>query len=503
MNAWTVWFGCLALGASAPASVSREDGPGLSDAVGDASIRRTDFGADGAVGKDGGLADVVDVRLRGWSPTNPPADPYAGVEVDGTTAHIFRLDVRFVGLVNPAGTMGDGGTWREPFQFGPSPVYGFIEIDVDDDSDTGGDLPAGATVHYLANVGRFGALPEGSRGGRAARSGAGHDWDYLFDTAPQMERSGADFAVVLCGCSAVTVVSEGGDADGTFEAGETWIVRGRYFQRVSGYQGASAVVGGSQPQAYDPVVNLRFSHDLQSNLTTVTLVYALDMAGAAALRGQPEQQIDQVIDIGGNHSSVAEALQDVIWGAEGFNSGPLTEPARTFAIRWAGRTPALGLDVRRWRVSAIFGTPYVDQADGYFAWTDVGFDALVGDLNSDHVVDSLDAALFDSTLAGMDGSSSDADGAVDGMVVVPSRGPNFSVMDFNNDGVVNSADRAVIVPPPPPCPVDWNHDGAVNSQDYFAFLDAFFIGNADFNHDSVTNSQDLFDFMAMFLAGCP
>ena len=44
----------------------------------------------------------------------------------------------------------------------------------------------------------------------------------------------------------------------------------------------------------------------------MTVVWALDMAGAAELTGESEQPVD--LDVG-NHTSVEEALQDIIDGA--------------------------------------------------------------------------------------------------------------------------------------------------------------------------------------------
>jgi hypothetical protein len=50
----------------------------------------------------------------------------------------------------------------------------------------------------------------------------------------------------------------------------------------------------------------------------------------------------------------------------------------------------------------------------------------------------------------------------------------------------------------PVCRVDWNRDGVVNSADFFAFLGGFFGGGADFNVDGTTNSADFFAFLQAF-----
>src|SRR5262249_3496153 len=141
------------------------------------------------------LPDLLSVRLSGWMPANPVSDPYTGSVVPGDGAHIFRMDVVFAGLLNPPGPLGEDGSAYEPFLYGPSPVYGFIEIDVDDGRDTGGELSGAATQRYLANVARFGRLVPDDISPRIARSGAGQDYERDFFSDPQFRRSGADFVL--------------------------------------------------------------------------------------------------------------------------------------------------------------------------------------------------------------------------------------------------------------------------------------------------------------------
>jgi hypothetical protein len=420
-----------------------------------------------------------------WQPTNPAIDPYVGVvPSDGHNLHIFRLDLVLDGLVNPPGTIGENGNPFDPYQFGPSPVYGFIDLDVDADRDTGGELGGAARNHYLANVARFGATPGGGLGSRTALSGSDEDADFFSD--PQFERSGADFSLVLCGCYPTQVISGDTNGNGEFDAGETWIIRGRFFQRAGGYSCASGVFGGSAPSLYDPVLNIRFRHDPDQNTTTITLVYALDMLGAAMLTGQPEQPIDQIIDINGNHSSVVEALQDIIMGAQGENGGPLGGPCAVLAERWAGRRASDYLDPRNWNATALVGTADDPNAGSLYAWTDVGFNEEFGDFDSDGSSDQSDRNILLALIAA-------------GPVPIDSFASNFSVYDLNYDGVIDSRDAALLGPA---CAADWNHSGAVDSQDFFDFLGDFFQNNADFNHSGATDSQDFFDFLSAFFAGC-
>jgi hypothetical protein len=312
---------CLAL-----AGVARADDVRVwNDAAGDAVVRRTDSANAGVLNPLARLPDVVSIRLSGWQSPTAATDPYTG-SVAPDPAHLMRLDVTFVGVVNPPGPVTAGN--YNPFRFGNSPVYGFVDLDVDRDRDTGGELGSAARSRFLANVGRFGWLPhESSLGERGAK------WadqvDGLYATLPQYERSGEDFALVLCGCFDPVVVSEGGNGNGVFEAGETWVVQGRFFQRAAGYQQASFAFGGSQAGLYDPIVRLRFSHSTATDRTTVSLVYALDGVGAGQLLGLPSQPVNSNV---GDASFVLEALSDLV---EGSNGIPLSANPR--ATTWTAR----------------------------------------------------------------------------------------------------------------------------------------------------------------------
>ncbi len=492
------------------------------DGFGDAEIRRTDPGCDGPIRPDSVLPDVLRVKISGWRAFDALQDPYTGV-VQRRDANLFRLDVTFAGLVNPSGTSGIGTDPFEPFRFGPSPVLGFLEIDIDSDKDTGGELDGAAELRYLANVARFGGLPEDSIGQRAARGGAGPggcgDHDLNFWTAPFFERSGEDFSLVLCGCHQVTIVSRtGGDQDNTFEPGETWIIRSRYFQRAAGYQKASGVFGGSDFGLYDPEVNLRFSHDIASDITTITLVEALTMAGAAELTGEPEQPIDS--EIGPfSHHSVVEAVLDLIK-----NASRLQGEVRVLTERWDDKKAEDVLEPDDWEATAIFGTSYEFEDESLYVWTDVGFAARPCDLNADEKIDDLDVSAYESALQSMDGSSCDADGVVDGRFVVAGCGPNFSLYDLDGNGAIESQDRALFCKgdltgsSDPRDPGYGSRDGDVDADDFFYFLDQFASANlaeADLTTSSdpnqsdyglpnlIIDSNDFFFYLDLFVMGCP
>lgn len=492
-------IGAAALVAATPA-LGGDEVSIHTDAVGDATIRRTDANNNCPVGSGAALPDLLEARLMGWTTPTPSADPYSGAPRQGRGASLFRLDVTFAGLVNPPGTLGVGGTAFDPFAFGPSPVFGFLEIDMDRDRDTGGELGGGAHSRYLANVGRFGRMPAGSISARVARWSDEVDSD--FATAPQIERSGADWALTLCGCNNVTIVSQSGDGDGVFDAGETWVVRSRFFKRSGGYQGASGVFGGSAPGLYDPPVNLRFAHDAQADTTTISLVWALDAAGAAALAGQLQQPYDQSISAG-NHASVAEGLRDLIIGAQGGNGGPLVGPVLTLTSGWAdeSHTDEQLLDPTRWRVTAHFGTACAD-AGALYVWTDTGFEDTFGDCNADGDADTADFALLDAVIDANDGGPRDLDGVVNGRVHV-GLGGTWSFYDLNADGFIDADDLDLLIEQAEECPADWDRDGQHSALDVFAFLTSWFAGEADFNRDGATNLLDLFAYLNAWLIGCP
>jgi hypothetical protein len=454
----------------------------LTDPPNDAVTRRTDpVVPGGIIDARTGRPDLIQLAIGGWRPStvNPATDPYTGAYVHSDSAEIFRLDVTFKGLLNPPGRLFNGPF--NPFQFGYTPLLGFIEFDIDNDKDTGGELDGTATNRLLANVARFGARPQDSIGQRIATSAADYDFDFYSD--PQFERSGEDFALVFCGCSNVTIVSQDGNNDGIFDPGETWVVRGRFFQRAAGYSDASSVFGGSAERLYDPLVNVRFQHSLSTGNTTVTLVFPLTMHGAALLTGQPEQAID--FDVS-NHVSVVEAIHDLVVGA----SGPLFGPVWDLTNRWNGRNPNDFLDPSRWDVTALVGTSYAQPVPGaYFIWTDVGFGLPTGDVNGDGLVNGTDRAIVQSVI-----DSNHGPVQIDGF------SQNFSLYDVTYDGFINSAD--VDFYGGTPCPADWDGVNGVTSSDFFAFIADFFAGNADFNRTGTTDSLDFFDFLMAFFAGC-
>lgn len=467
------------------------------DPADDAMIRPTDPGADGAINPLGVLPEIESVQLCGWRAFSPATDPYSGETTDASHAHLFRLMVTFAGLVNPPGPLGLDGEPFLPFMFGSSPVVGFLDIDVDgrdaqpdDDEDTGGELGAAAEGRYLANVARFGRIPDAWYKERVAVSRA--DLDDNFYTDPQFERTGEDFALVFCGCFTPTAEEVTGDGNALFEAGETWLVRGRFFERAQGYRDASAAYGGSAPGLYDPVVELRFSHSIVTDETTVTLVWALDQTGAAELAGQPEQGMDFNV---ANQASVAEALRDIIMGAD---DGGISGPAWVLVRHWQDKDPTDWLDVTKWEVTGLFGMPYAVPEATNYVWTDTLGSEIWGDMDGDLEADEKDQALIRAFVYAHDGTDDDDDGEVNGIIKVAVPGWDFLLEDTNGDGVVSYLDLA-------PCgPLgDFNRNGVVNTQDFVAFLNAWANGqvSADFDLNQHVNTQDFIAFLNAWAQG--
>ncbi|MEZ6241716.1 MAG: GC-type dockerin domain-anchored protein [Phycisphaerales bacterium] len=488
----------LAPGASAGVRV-------WSDPKGDAMARRTDPGADAEIGENAVLPDLLSTTLSGWNPASMQ-NPFDGTVNSAIFPDVLRIELRFDGLVNPPGPLdpdGPGGLAYDPFKYGPSPLYGFLELDVDDNPDTGGEFHGVASSRYLANVARFGRTPIEGPAGRAIIRQGQKDSD--FTTPPQFERSGAEFAVALCGCWDIQIISQSGNGDGKFDPGERWVVNGRFFERAQAFECLSFMFGDpnnggpSMPGLYDPPINVRFTHDAEADETVVELIFPLTMQGAAQLYGGSVQQPNFTFG-GSNHFSFIEALIDLVAGALGASSN-----CAVLAGAWnGGQSPIDFIDPANWRATALFGTAYEDeQPVARFVWTDTGFCEHAGDFNSDGRSDATDVALLDQEIQTLDGTELDADGVVNGVVSVPSFGSTFSMFDLNYNGGVDEMDAMLLTP----CIADYAKPyGVLDFSDVLEFLEAFDamdpradlappMGGFDYS--------DVFAFLIAFGAGCP
>lgn len=466
--------------ACAPAIAT--DGTGVwTDPAGDAQIRRTDPGNDGPLPAGFEAIDLLEVLVRGWQASNPSVDPYTGTAIT-SDADLFRLDIRLAGVVAPPGPLGLAGFPYDPQRFGDRPLFGYIEIDADDQKNSGGELAPLANNRYLANVGRFGLSPQSSFSERMVRDAG--DLDTNIYTLPQFERTGGEFILSLCGCFAPTIVSQTGDQNSIFDAGETWIVSGRFFERFQSFAPESALFGGSDFGLWDPVVRLRFSHDIATDETTVSLVYAITNDGAADLAGTSSQPLDLSLF---NLTSMEEAIDDLIDGAD-FASGPLEE----LTDPWRGRDVEDYRRPREWGVTALIGTAYTTPEPGaLFVWTDTGFNETFGDLDDDDLLGQTDIALIEGVI----------DSDPDGRLPISNFGPSFDLRDFNGDGEINLEDRWAIA-----CPADLAAPfGVLNFFDISAYIALYNQQSqlADILDDELFNFFDLANFIGLYNAGCP
>ncbi len=401
----------------------------------DATPRMTDPGADGIFDfYTHRLPELLSVRVVGWTPNDPQNDLFSGVfDVSGG---FVRFDIRLLGLMNPPGN--NDPLDFSPFAYGDNPVFGFIEFDMDQDNQTGGELDA-PQFRYNGNIVRFGGVPHGSQFEyRIALDETAFDGN--FDTQPLVDQSGEDFHIALLGdifwASNITVVV--GDADLTFEEGETWQIQAPWFHRAHGYEPFSVAKGGAVPGEYAPSSLLQFQHDLNDGNTTISLVFPLTNEAAGLMAGQPPQPMNQDPT---DQASVLEALSDLVLSAQFLDAFPSGLPEEQIILRWQNKNPLSFLDSRDWQATALLGTSYeVSEAPGpFFLWTDVCPNVLAGDVNGDEWNDDLDEAAVGGYVAANDA----ADGVVDGSVTVPAFAAGFTVFDVNSDGVVDNADAEI------------------------------------------------------------
>lgn len=455
------------------------------DELGDAVIRRTDGGNDGIINPNSVLPDLLAVSVGGWNTPTPVTNPYQGRWVDIRDIDIIKIEALFNGLVNPPGPLNILGEGYAPYRYGENPVYGFIEFDLDRERDTGGEIhdiwnrPLGAAS-------RFGGRISGSTGERAARTGMDFDGKVI--------RTGEEMHLSFCGCNPFTVNPLNDPTPDTFDAGDTWIITGRFLHRSHAFSEYSFAFGGSESGEYDPRVNLKFTHNLSTDRTTITLIYAKTMVGAAQLTGQSRQALDLNA---GNHTSIHEMLGEIRFAALN-NDGP---PGSSFDLlrEWADKGhDELDdfYDRSDWRVLTLFGTTYVnEQTDAYYVWTDVGPAFKVGDCNGDNLVNAADQSIVMTAIAQSDGTSFDSDGIKNGQTRIIDFGWNFALYDINYDGLINADDLKIIGYSQRG---DVNNDGLVDQQDLavlrtmfgFSSGDPRYNGSADLDQNDIIDQRD-------------
>jgi hypothetical protein len=426
------------------------------------------------------------VTIGTWAPTAPAVDLFTGGFIEG--GKFMRLDLVLSGLVNPPGAVTPA--IFDPYRYGDDPVFGFVEIDIDNSVWTGGELDA-PQYRYLGNIARFGgkaAQPEFAD--RVALDASAFGNGFL--TPPYVERHGEEFHLALLdtAIAVADVQVVDGDADGIFEAGETWIVRAPLFHRAHGYEPFSLALGGASAGEYAPLATVRFRHEIATDLTTVSLVFPLTNVGAGLMAGQPPQPLNHNPS---DQASVLEALVDLYQSAAFVQMYPTGCPEEDLILDWLGATPTNFLNPAEWKLTVLLGTSYsAPSGEGaFFVWTDVYPNVIRGDVNGDGVANALDRELIQQYIAAHD----DEDGTADGSVVIAGFAANFSVFDINHNGVVDGIDVLLVSPPG-----DADDDSDVDLADWSALQNCFAGGGAaypeancalvDLDDDADTDLED-------------
>lgn len=450
-----------------PAAIAAAQQIVINDQAGDTVIRRTDEGNVGTINPNlHRLPDILQMRMGKFAPAAPDVDLFFG---DWSNTGLFvRFDLVLYGVINPPGPMGDDfkNPTYSPFMYGPNPIYGWIEFDIDNNINTGGELN-NPELRYDGAIARLGGKPVGPAfADRVATSLL--DIDPYFDMPPYVERSGEEFHLTFRGEDVQTIdkanEKPGGDPN-IFENGEQWTIRGPLWHRAHLYERyAFRCVG--QNGVYMPNVSVRFRHENSTNQTTISLVYPLNNT-AAGLMESPYTTSQPNNGCPGDQNSIEEALEDLHFSALFTDPQRRSEPEFAAMIGWESISDVrIFLDPGQWRVDALIGTGYPSPLDGArYAWTDAWPNCRVGDFNGDGEVDEADAAMLAAYIAERDGDpDKDADGVVNGRVVIPGFAANFSIFDTNYDGVVGPEDTIVLG--------DMNINLVVNYSDISDFVQA-------------------------------
>ncbi len=488
-----MWLVCVMMsgaGAGADPPFATYDDP-----AGDMVLRRVDPGGDGPLDPQSHRPiDLRRITIGRWAPVDEDEEEewFDGqFDCDG---RFLRMDLLLGGLVNPPGET-DPDNFN-PFRYGDHPVYGFIEIDVDADVDTGGELDA-PQFRYLGNAVRFGGKPDRPDfADRVAVGGFAFDGDFL--TPPFVERHGEEFHLALLSRSVghdIEVVE--GDSDEIFEEGETWIIEGEAFHRAHGFERFSIL------EVFEAEAVLRFRHDPAEDVTQVSLILPLmDEPGAGDLCAGDlyptlcEQQHEETILSG---------LCDLVQSAQFIQQNPTGLPEEEIILGWADKQAVDFLDPVQWTLTALLGTSYTqpDPTGEYFAWTDLYPDVIRGDADGNGDIGAADRALIEQYIDEYDAD----DGVVDQRVVINDFSIDFTVCDVNHDGLVDATDILLVS-----VPGDTDDDHDVDLIDFSRLQSCLAGSNApyrwpacalsDFDADGDVDVEDFVRFDRAARVGC-
>ncbi len=483
---------------------------------GDAVIRRTTYDAVADVAEDiHTIPDIVRYKIGNWSPDSPSSDLYQGQWT--AAGGFFRLDVSFLHLINPPGLIQD--VVYDPYRYGDAPVFGTIELDVDRNVDTGGEAqsPEG---RYLGNVARFGGRPRTFRYSNRVATTL-DDIDGFNTTPPLVERSGEEFHISLLGKWLQTVTETSGNGDAIFDAGEEWIVRGRFLHRAHVYETfSSAGISAGGDGVYEPVVDLRFKHLPLRDETLMTLVFPLTNDAAAAQLSL-SATVEPMDGDDTNQSSVLEAVAELVDSLQSLPPGDALRLHPDFPLvsAWEARDlPApsdigdgsLYGDSSHWHVNFLVGMAYVneDPFGQTIAWTDTVLSPSFGDFDGDGAVTMSDVTAFEQYIFASDGDFLIDEGVVPNSVDLINFGPNFSIYDLDYDGIVDAADRCLM-----PVLGDFDGDLVIDVDDLAVFVQTLLntgvatiptapsctggarAARADFNGDGRIDGEDIQGFV--------
>ncbi len=479
----------------------------IADPADDALLRRTDDNADGFIDPQAQrLPEILEMRIGTFQPIQPDGNRFIG-NWDSAGGYL-RLDIDLAGIINPPGPLGLDTSFPsyDPLLYGPNPVYGFIEFDIDADENTGGELSA-PDFRYLGNVARFGGLPVESRFiDRVALDASAFDDDVT--TPPFVDRSGEEFHISFLGerISSVDIIHESSGGDpALFEPGETWILGGKLVHRAHGFEQFTLMCFNEEGR-YEDEVKIQFKHDLATDITMISLVYPLTNAGFAAFSG-PNETVLPNDGCADGQSSIEEALEDLQFSASIAPPGTRQLPEFQLIAGWEFNNVADHLDPAAWRVTGLLGSAYVNQQPdaALFMWTDLVPNPQIGDFDADGLVDAADTTQLNTFIATEDGTSNDEDGIINNTIDLWNFAGNFSLFDTDYDGLVAPQDAIV--------PGDMDLNQLVEFEDIDDFVLALLdpatysathggvdpLIRGDVNADGLLDGRDIKGFLGLIL----
>jgi len=477
------------------------------DGKGDARLLRTNLGNSTPFDpQQHRLPDLLSIKMGSFAPDIPCEDLFAGTW--SNNGQFARIDLVFDGLVNPPGPVGfsQGLSNYQPYLYGPNPVHGFIEFDMDANENTGGEVNL-PEYRYLGNVARWAGRPTESRfADRIAVTRK--DFDGGPYTLLPVMRSGEEFHLALLGeqIDQIDVRCEKpGGNPAVFENGETWVLTGDWFHRAHCFEVLSLQCASASGE-YMPQCQLQFKHSTCRDQTTVTLVYPLTNAAFASTTN-PAQPTQPNNGCPGDQNSVLEALTDLSFSAANADTIGMSKLEFPLLADWAGESPAACLDPSQWRVCALVGSAFATQQSGSarFVWSDVYPNVCTGDFTGDGVLTIADAQALTAFIAEFDGDDDfdDDHNHHNNRIVLHNYAKNFCLYDTNYDGIIIQSDALLMGD------MDWN--GLFTTADIAAFVTGLLrpdeyatsysghaaVDHGDLNGDGKLDGLDIAEFVRL------